>query len=201
MKRSFEEILRESIVQLEASGGDLEAVLSRYPEHAEELRPHLEVWASLSAFSKRHASPSDTRGGYQRLMAALSAEREGEPAGVENDKAMGGGFTVRYILPFVAGAAAAIGAVLLFNAVDSDSGSTAQANPTAQCVALLDLNGDGVLDVNDVLTMKEAIENNDPAFDFNGDGTTDIFDVVALVEDVVACLQSVQPPPPPGGGS
>jgi hypothetical protein len=200
MKRSFEEILRESIVNLEASGGDVEAVLGRYPEHAEELRPHLEVWVSLSAFSRRPASPSDTRAGYQRLMAALSAQRGREPAGLRNEKAMGGGFTVRYILPFLAGAAAAIGAVLLFNAVDSESGSTARAGPIAECLTLLDLNGDGALDVNDVLTMKEAIENNDPAFDFNGDGTTDIFDVVALVEDVVACLQSVQPPPPPGGG-
>ena len=91
---------------------------------------------------------------------------------------------------------------------DSDGdgiGDACDPNPDGgmpPCLDVLDFNGDGKLNVEDVMLFKAAFgssegdENYDPALDFNGDGDIDIFDVTAAVGEIVDCLQQLQPPSP-----
>lgn len=190
MKKSFDDILNECIRRLETSGGDIEAVLGRYPEQADELRTHLEVWASLSAVEKAQATPQGAMRGRQQLLTAIASAAQKE-RGISfiNNLTTKGGLSMRFVAMFVAGAALALGITFLTGNLDFGGGSTAQATPFEECLVVLDLNGDGVTDLDDILGMKTAIENNDPAFDFNGDGTTDIFDVVDKLGEFTTCLE------------
>ncbi len=67
------------------------------------------------------------------------------------------------------------------------------------CLAVLDFNGDGRLDVSDVMIFRNAFgssvgdPNYNPAVDFDGDGDVDIFDVTAAVQKIVDCLGLLQP--------
>jgi len=194
--KSFDRILEECIRQMEASGGGMEAVLAAHPEHASELRPHLELRASLSSVRAAEASPEAMAGGRQRLLRAMAAAGAGGETSREALKI--GGPMLRFIAVFVAGAAVTLGIAFLGGALDFGSGgSTAEAGPVLDCVLQLDFNHDGMLNVQDVAAFKDAIKSQDPAFDFNSDGVVDIFDAVAAVKGVIECLQQIQPPPPP----
>jgi hypothetical protein len=197
MRYRFDEALSECIRRLE-SGDGIEAVLSGYPEHADQLRPHLQVWASLSKAGRGVASPEAFARGRRQLLSALAG------AGLESQAPSGslatkGGLAMRYAVALVGGAALALGIMFVAGALDfSGGGSTAEANIPHECLQDLDFNGDGVLTVEDVLLFKGAIESQDPAFDFNGDTVVDIHDGVSLIQDVIDCFRNVQVLPPGG---
>jgi len=190
MKKSFDDILNECIRRLETSGGDIEAVLSRYPEQADELRPHLEVWASLSAVEKAQATPQGAMRGRQQLLTAIAgAEQKERGFSPINNLATKGGLSMKFLAMFVTGAALALGITFLTGNLEFGGGSTAQATPFEECLGILNFDGEGGTDLDDILAMKTAIETNDLAFDFNGDGTTDIFDLVLKLNEFAACLE------------
>jgi hypothetical protein len=197
MKQSFDNILNECIRQLEAAGGDIESVLSKYPEQADELRPYLQVWASLSAVEKVEATPESARSTRQRLLSGI-AKAEQTRGGVKIMPSIG--VSTRFLGVFAAGAALALGALFFTGNLDFGSGSTAQADAHAECVLALDFDGSGSLGVGDVEAFRTAIETQDLAFDLepapDGDGDVDVFDAVAAVMQVVACVQDLQSPAP-----
>ncbi|MCA9299325.1 MAG: hypothetical protein KDA28_09675, partial [Phycisphaerales bacterium] len=51
---------------------------------------------------------------------------------------------------------------------------------------VVDLNGDTVLDIFDILEYLSRFSNGDPTADWNGDGVIDIFDVLAYLGDFSA---------------
>ena len=195
MRVPFDEILSECLRRLER-GEDLEAVLGDYADQADQLRPHLEVWATLSRTERAAASPEGFAAGRSRLASALAGAGRERPA--PTTLVAKGGLTMRYALAVVAGAAFALGVTFLAGGLDFGDGgtSTAQAEIPHECLEDLDLNGDGSLTVEDVLLFKDAIENQDGAFDFNGDTVVDIHDGVLLIQGVVDCFQNLQPPSP-----
>lgn len=198
MSRRFERILAEAITAIEG-GSSLEEVLGRYPDDADQLRRHLILWESLSRADASGPSPDATHDARRLMLRAIAAESSRTRA-TRATQHMGGA-KLRLALSFVAGGIAVLGALLIGGAVDLGSGSDVQADPIDDCLASLDFNDDGMLDVNDVVEFKDAIENQDAEFDLNDDGTVDVFDAVAAVNGVVECFQALQPaePTPPGG--
>ncbi len=197
MSKSFDHILIECIRELEASGGDIEAVLSRYPEHADKLRSHLEVWASLSAAEKIQATPQGASRGRQQLLTAIArAEQRERSASFTNNLARKGGLGMRYLAVFVTGAALALAITLLTGNLEFGGGSSTEAQELPECLAALDLNEDGELTVEDVMMFRDAIESQDLAYDYNEDGVVDVHDAVSVIQQVVACFQEQQPPVP-----
>ncbi len=198
MSESFDHILIECIRELEASSGGIEAVLSRYPEHADKLRPHLEVWASLSAAEKIQATPQGASRGRQELLAAIARAGDQErSASFANNLVRKGGLGMRYLAVFVTGAALALAITLLTGNLEFGSGgSSAEAEVPHECLEILDLNGDGELTVEDVMMFRDAIEQQDMAYDYNGDTVVDIHDAISVIQDVIECFQQQQPPVP-----
>jgi len=202
MRQRFDDILNECIRRLEAPGGDIEAVLSRYPEHADELRPYLEVWTSLSVVEQAQASSAGAIRGRQQLLAAIArAEQPERGVSLTNSLPTKGGLSMgfvsmRLVAAFVAGVALALGTTFLTGNLGSSGGSSAEAGTFAECIAALDFNGDGDLTVEDVRQFADAIDVQAPAFDVDQDGDVDINDVVAAVGGFVACFQNLQPPVP-----
>ncbi len=198
MREPIDDILKDCIRRLEASGGDVEAVLRSHPERADELRPYLELWASLSAVEPAEASPQALMRGRQQLLSAVrEAQQAKGGAKVMDNLTSAKGFSLRILAPFVAGAAVALGIAFLTGSLDFDSGgSTAEAGPVQDCLLQLDFNHDGLLSVADIEAFRTAIDNQDPAFDLNGDTIVDVFDAVTAVKGVIQCLQQIQPPPP-----
>lgn len=194
MEKRLDEILQECIARLEAGQEDIESLVRRYPEHAEELRAHLQVWSRLSAVERAAPTPQGAMRGRQRLLSAIAASGRKEAAGLIRNLSSEGGSAMRLVAAFVAGGAIALAIAFFTGSLDFDKGGsgTVRANPVADCLAQLDLNGDGVLDVQDVEVFRQAIENQDLAFDFNGDGTVDVFDVSALALDISECLFNIQ---------
>lgn len=198
MKKSFDDILNECIRQLETAGGDIEVVLSRYPEHAEDLRPHLQVWQSLSAVEQVEATPQGVMRVRQQFLTAMAkAQRKRQDVSLINSLATKGGLSMRFLAMFVAGAAVALAITLLTGNLEFGGGSSTEAQELPACLLTLDFNGDGRLTVEDVVMFRDAIENQDPAFDHNGDGVVDIHDVVSVIREVIVCFQQQQPTPPP----
>jgi hypothetical protein len=194
-RRPFDDILQECILRMEA-GQDLESALANYPDRSRELRPHLQVLVALSSAQKQDASPQGTVRGRYQLMGALSAP--GPMKGGARTMLNLRGSTGRSLALFSAGAVAALTMMFLAGGLGFGSGSQkAEAGPIATCILTLDFNHDGVLNVQDVAAFKAAIKSQDLAFDFNGDGTVDVFDVSAAVQNMVACIQQIQPPPAP----
>lgn len=196
MTKRFDEILSECIRRLEA-GAEVEAVLSKQPEHADELRPHLEVWASLSAVEKAQATDRGRIRGRQRMLSELAGSNR--DVGFVRGLASRGGLSMKFLAVFVTGAALAIGVTFLTGNLDfggDGSSSSAEAQVLPDCLTTLDLNADGQLTVEDVLLFKGAIESQDLAFDFNADTVVDIHDAVTLVQQVVECFGNIQVPPP-----
>lgn len=198
MRKPFDDILNECIRQAEASGGDIEAALSRYPEQADELRPYLEVWTSLSEVEKAQAAPLGAMRGRQQLLTAIArAEQTEQGVSPINNLVSKGGLSMRFAAMFVAGVVLALGITFLTGNLEFGGGSSTEAEPLPECVLALDFNGDGQLGVEDVMAFRDAIESQDPAFDSNNDGVVDIHDVVSVVQELVSCFQEQQPEPPP----
>ena len=190
--KSYDQVLKACLAEIEA-GAAPEAVISMYPDHATRLRSDLGLWLSLSASQPSDVPPGAETAGRAALKRAL-AEKRTAPGSVTS---LTGGFSMRFALTFAAGGVAVLGALFFGGALDSGSDSTAQAVPFQECVLVLDFTGDGMLDVNDVIAFRDAIENQDLAFDFNSDGTVDVFDVLGAVTGITDCLQNLQPSPPP----
>ena len=135
MRTSFDDILEECIRRLEASGGDIEAALSRYPEQADELRPHLQVWASLSAVEKQEATPQDTTQGRQQLLDAV-ATVEGKEGGKELMEKLSakGGVGLRLIGVAAVVAAIALGITFFTGNLHVEFGSEAEAVGIFECL-------------------------------------------------------------------
>lgn len=191
MRESFDEILSECIRRLER-GGELEAVLSEYPEQADELRPHLEVWASLSSVDEAQATQQGEMRGRRQLLNALAKAGQEESSSLISNLAAKGGSSMRYVAMLAVGAALALGITFLTGNLEFGSGSsTAEADPISECLPLLDLNEDGVTDLDDVLFAKEKLES----------GEWDIFDVVQRLQAFVDCIEAQvifpTPTPPP----
>jgi len=202
MRQRFDDILNECIRQLEASGGDIEAVLSRYPERAAELRPYLEVWTSLAAVEKAQASPVGAMRGHQQLLTAMArAEQPERGVSSINSLAWKGGLSMRFVAVFIAGVALALAATFLTGNLGFGGSSPAVAEVSPECIAALDFNNDGDLTVEDMDEIGEAINNdgqheNIDDMDVDNDGDLDVFDVVEIVGQVVGCFEGQQPPAP-----
>ena len=79
-KRRFEQIL-ERCLQEVARTGDAEAVLQRYPRHADRLRPLLEVATATSrAYAEVPQPPGGLAAGRARMLDAAARQRGRAPA-------------------------------------------------------------------------------------------------------------------------
>jgi hypothetical protein len=192
MNNSFDRILDECIARLERTGEEIETVIAAYPEHADELRRHLQVWARLRKSERAQAPAEGATAGQSRLLAELAAEREKAIASSRREVVpTGGGSMMRFLLPFAGGAAAALVAVFAISAMDSGSDSGVLADTDFQeCVEEFDLNGDGVVDVEDLLLLRDAIVGGEhpPELDLNGDGVVDVFDAAKWALGIAGCL-------------
>jgi hypothetical protein len=189
MTKSFDEILDKCLRELDASGGDIEVVLSRYPEHADELRPHLEVWASLSATERALATAEGARRGRQQLLTAMArAEQRGRGPSFTNNLARKGGLGMRYAATFVVGVVLALGITFLTGNLEFGGGSQAEADAPHACLdqVLGDLDGEPGFTVDDILYLKAQAEA----------GEFDIDDLMVLIGDLRACFQGQLPEPP-----
>lgn len=188
MKKSFDDILNECIRQMETSGGEIEAVLSRYPEQADELRPHLEVWSSLSAVEKAKATTQGALQGRQQLLNAL-ATVEHKEGGTETMKNLSttGGFALRLVGVVAVVAAIALGITFLTGNVNVDFGSQAEAQAPHPCLdsVLGDLDGTPGFTVDDILFLRdEALAGN-----------FTIDDLTLLIGELRACFEASIPSP------
>jgi len=97
------------------------------------------------------------------------------------------------------GLAAVLSVLLVLGAVHfTGSGTQAQEPPDpteciSDCLLIVDLNGDTVFDVDDVLVFVEGYENQDAAFDKDGDGDVDVFDVLGYAQEVRDCIRGCLP--------
>jgi hypothetical protein len=182
MRKSFDDILDECIRRLEAPGGDIEAVLSRYPEQADELRPYLEVWASLSAAEKAQATPQGALQGRQQLLNVL-ATVEHKEGGTEIMKNLSttGGLALRLVGALAVVAGIAIGITFLTGNLDVDFGSQAEADAPHACLdeVLGGLDGEPGFTVDDILFLRDEAQA--------GNFTVD--DLMVLIGDLRACFQ------------
>ncbi|MGD1996892.1 MAG: FecR family protein [Anaerolineae bacterium] len=74
-KPSAHEALAESLSLLEEGRVSLEDCLAQYPEHADELRPLLEIALTLGRLTRQTSSPAAFATGLERMLEA-SAEEE-----------------------------------------------------------------------------------------------------------------------------
>lgn len=71
MDRQLRKELKECLRELEASG-DIEACLRRHPARAEELRPYLEMAATLDPEASAEPSQADRLEGRRRLLSQIA---------------------------------------------------------------------------------------------------------------------------------
>jgi hypothetical protein len=114
MDKKLQQVLTECIRDIETGAADINGCLTRYPDRAGELRPHLEFWSELNATPKTHPSIATEQRGQRELLTALATEREqgkrATPffaAGVARVAAVLGG--VALLTAGAAGASAALG--------------------------------------------------------------------------------------------
>ncbi len=74
MGGSLDDLLARCLEELEASGGDVEACLRRYPERANELRPYLALSASLRGSAPAPPGEALSAGREKLIRAALDAK-------------------------------------------------------------------------------------------------------------------------------
>lgn len=240
-KKSLDRILEESIRELEG-GSSVADVLAKRLDRAEELKPHLDVWKSLSSAETSEVIPSGRERGLQQLQAELTAEPERDEGRIMESMSKTSGFLLKGagVFAIVAGLVLGIAAFSGNFSVDVGGGS-AQAtpgdfdndgvpdiddncpltanpdqtdtdsdglgdacdpNPTGglpPCLGVVDFNGDGSLDIDDVTIFRDAFgsssgdPNYDPAVDIDGDGDVDLFDVSDAVNQIMDCLQELVP--------
>ncbi|HUF53545.1 MAG TPA: hypothetical protein VMR52_07200 [Dehalococcoidia bacterium] len=188
--KSYDDILATCLAEIEA-GATPEDVLSRYPEHFQRLESDLRVFGVFSSRRKAQVPAAASIAGRLALRGALAQARAEGGCGVHSPI---GGIKMRLAIAFAAGVSATLAAVMFGGMLDSSGGAEVHADAYEECILQLDFNDDGLLDVNDVVAFRDAIENQDPAFDLNGDGVVDVFDAVSAVNGVVECLQTLQPP-------
>jgi hypothetical protein len=78
MNRELDLILDDCLAQLQ-SGQSLESCLARDPEHADELRPLLELATAVRALPEPRARPSAVRAGRWRMLDAVDAKSGSQP--------------------------------------------------------------------------------------------------------------------------
>ncbi len=199
MKKSLEEVLRQSLQRLETSGGDIDAALAEHPQHAEELRPHLRVWASLSSRPKAEASQSGFAKGFSQLSSAVSREQEQGGKKLMNDLSRSGSFALKLLGSTAVVAGLALGIALFSGNAHVQLGSEAQAVPSHPCLdqVLGGLDGQPGFTLQDLIAFKIAYktQNLDPRYDRNGDGRVGLKDVLIYLHELKLCFQTNPPPP------
>ncbi len=126
MKKPFAETLRECIAELEA-GADLRDVLHRNPEHATELRSHLQVWAALSRSDREQATPEGFARGLGRLSAAVAQAGVAEGRSGKMKALRGStGFSLRLVGALAAAVGLALG-IAYFTGAMNEFSSGAEA--------------------------------------------------------------------------
>ena len=195
MSKQFDKALEECIRELE-TGAHLETVLARHPEQAGELRPHLQVWASLSAAEAGRASPAGRALGMARLAAAVSGSERSQGGIRSMDKlANSGGFALKLLGSAAVVAGLALGVTFLTGNLHVEFGSGgAEASHTHPCLDEVLGNladpQDGHFDVDDLIAARDAIDNQntDPRYDRDGDNDVDIDDIMIYIGELKTCL-------------
>jgi len=78
MKHHLDDILDNCLVELLAGGGSVEECLSRYPEHANSLRPLLDGALRASRLALPEMTPSASKVAKRRMMAAWDEKQHRE---------------------------------------------------------------------------------------------------------------------------
>jgi len=193
MDERFDDILGDAIREADATGASDGRAAERHPEHAAEMQAHVEILDSLEQTPLEH--PSDQ--GMARGLARLRSE-------VRNREQTRGGYEImkKGVFGLAAVGAAAIVAVLAIGItfatgnLDVDLGGDEAAashipDPAGPCLDQV-LGGFAAptdhFDVDDVLALRDAVHNQDPALDRDGDGDVDIDDAMAYITDLRNCI-------------
>lgn len=194
MKKSLKEILREFLQRLETSGADIEAALADHPRQAEDLRPHLRIWASLSSTPKAEASQSGFERGLSRLSSAVSGEQERGGNRIMSHLPKSGGLALKLLGSAAVVAGLALGITLLSGNLQSPFGSEAQATPSHPCLdqVLGGLDLEPGFTIKDLIAFKIAYktQNTAPRFDRNGDDKVNLKDVLIYLHELKQCFQN-----------
>jgi hypothetical protein len=202
MTKPFEQLLRECIQQLEAGETDVEAVLARHGDRADQLRPHLRLWVSLSNVGKEIASREGYDRGFQTLTSAVATAGQKTGGNHMNDLARSGGLALK-LAGGTAIVAVAVLAITYFSGnlhvdVGADDAAADHTNACLDSVLgnLADPQDDHFT-FEDLLAFRQAFEdqNTDPRYDTDGDGDVDIDDVMSYIQALKDCF--VPPPPEP----
>ena len=198
MKKSLKEVLRESLQGLETSGADIQAALADHPQQAEELRPHLRVWAALASTPKVEASQSGFERGLSRLSSAVSSEQERGGNRIMSHLPKSGVLALKLLGSAAVVAGLALGITLLSGNLESPFGSEAEATPTHPCLdqVLGGLDGEPGFTIKYLIAFKIAFktQNTDPRYDRNGDGRVGLKDVLIYLRELKLCFQTNPPP-------
>jgi len=202
MDKRFDDILGDAIREAEAQGASIGGAAERRPEQSAELQVHLEVLSSLEKTPLESPSEPGMARGLARLRSAI---RSGERSR--------GGYELmnKGILGLAAIGVSAIVAVLAIgitfgtgNLSVDVGGDNAQASHIPGGAGLcLDQTLGGFappsdhFDVDDVLALREAAQNQDPALDRDNDGDVDIDDLMVYITDLRTCITGSVPTPPP----
>jgi len=89
MKRDFDHALDECLALLAERGATLEECLARYPEHAEELRPLLEMALTLFDTPRPAARPAAFAAGKERMLQALAEKKRRQASSVSRPRSPG----------------------------------------------------------------------------------------------------------------
>jgi hypothetical protein len=199
MNNRFDDALNECIRHLESSGGDIEAVLSRYPERTDELRAHLRIWASLSSAERVDASPLGVTRGRSLLLNAVATVERGERGTLMQSLANSAGLTLKLIGGFAVVATVAMAMAYFTGNLRVGVGDEAQATHSGpfaclDSIPLADLAAPAHdFGAEDLLAFRDAYENQNPVgpgsiYDRDADGDVDLDDISAFVEEAkLAC--------------
>jgi len=210
MNESFEQTLKSCIQQLEAGETSMETILARYPEHAEELRPHLQVWTSLSNVGRAEAAPPGFARGLHDLTGAVVAAQQTQGGNLMTDLSRAGGLALKLTGATAIVAALALGIAYFSGNMNVGFGDEAEADHTNACLDQVLGNladpPDNHFTFDDLVAFKQAFrdQNTNSRYDTDGDGDVDIDDVMSYIQDLKTCFTqpvpdaTPTPPPPPG---
>ncbi|MFQ5996768.1 MAG: DUF4382 domain-containing protein, partial [Dehalococcoidales bacterium] len=89
MEKDFDSILDKCLSQVRTGGGDIGSCLSQYPEHADRLRPLLEMATRLWQTSQPQPSPEAVSRGEQLLVERVAEKRSSQTSRQELARATG----------------------------------------------------------------------------------------------------------------